>query len=102
MVLEVAILDVKPDRTIEFENAFREAQAIISAIPGYLDHQLQHCIEDSNRSVLLVNWRTLKDHTVGFRGSPDYQRCKALLHDFYDPFAQVQHYESVPGVPDIG
>jgi hypothetical protein len=51
---------------------------------------------------LLVNWRTLEDHTVGFRGSPDYQRCKALLHDFYDPFAQVQHYESVPGVPDIG
>jgi hypothetical protein len=27
-----------------------------------------------------------------FRGSPPYQRWKALLHDFYDPFPVVQHY----------
>jgi heme-degrading monooxygenase HmoA len=100
MILEVAILDVKPNQTCEFERAFIEAQSIIATIPGYIDHQLQRCVEDSNRYVLLVNWKTLEDHTVGFRGSPNYQRWKSLLHHFYDPFPEVQHYESVAGNPN--
>jgi hypothetical protein len=35
-------------------------------------------------------------HTVGlFRGLPDYQRWKQLLHHFYDPFPTVEHYAEV-------
>jgi heme-degrading monooxygenase HmoA len=41
---------------------------------------------------LLVWWDTLEAHTVGFRGSPEYQRWKALLHHFYQPFPSVEHY----------
>jgi hypothetical protein len=37
----------------------------------------------------------LEDHTEGFRGSPQYQKWKALLHHFYDPFPTVEHYEAV-------
>ena len=35
MVLEVAVLDVRPGESPAFEAAFREAQAIISESPGY-------------------------------------------------------------------
>jgi heme-degrading monooxygenase HmoA len=42
--------------------------------------------------LLLVEWRTLEDHTVGFRGSARYQEWRALLHHFYDPFPAVEHY----------
>jgi heme-degrading monooxygenase HmoA len=35
MILEVAILDVKPGREAEFEAAFAGAQAIIVEMPGY-------------------------------------------------------------------
>jgi len=45
--------------------------------------------------VLLVQWKRLEDHTIGFRQSPEYQRWKALLHHFYDPFPTVEHYEIV-------
>ena len=55
MVLEVAISDVKPHEAEKFEAAFRQAQSIISAMPGYVNHQLQRCIEDRNRFILLVN-----------------------------------------------
>jgi heme-degrading monooxygenase HmoA len=41
---------------------------------------------------LLVRWRRLEDHTEGFRGSRAYQRWKALLHPFYEPFPEVEHY----------
>ena len=93
MVLEVAMLDVKPDLEAEFEVAFGKAQTIIASMPGYESHQLQKCIELSHRYILLVNWKTLEDHTVGFRQSDKYQSWKALLHHFYDPFPEVQHFE---------
>jgi heme-degrading monooxygenase HmoA len=95
MILEVAVLDVKPGETPQFESAFREAQRIISASPGYLSHELQRCLEKPNRYVLLVRWRRLEDHTEGFRRSEPYQRWKSLLHHFYDPFPTVEHYAAV-------
>ena len=95
MILEVAILDVKPGQEANFESAFDQAQEIISSMPGYLSHQLQHCIEHSSRYLLLVNWEKLEDHTVGFRGSDRYQEWRRLLHHFYDPFPEVEHYVAV-------
>ena len=95
MILEVATLDVRPGQVAAFETAFREASAIISSMPGYLSHELQRCLEKPNRYVLLVNWQTLEDHTIGFRQSSEYQRWKTLLHHFYDSFPTVEHYERV-------
>jgi heme-degrading monooxygenase HmoA len=96
MILESAVLDVKPGQAEQFEAAFREAQRIISASPGYVSHELQRCLEKPNRYLLLVRWRRLEDHTEGFRKSEPYQRWKALLHRFYDPFPVVEHYVAVP------
>ncbi|MFD1215629.1 MULTISPECIES: antibiotic biosynthesis monooxygenase family protein [Microbulbifer] len=95
MILEVAVLDVKPGLTQEFEAAFAKAQKIISSMSGYISHQLQKCLEKENRYILLVNWGKLEDHTEGFRKSPEYQEWKALLHHFYDPFPEVEHYTAV-------
>jgi len=101
MVLEVAILDVLPDRTAEFEQAFGEAQRIISSMPGYLRHELQRCVETDARYLLLVWWQDLASHTEGFRNSPEYERWKQLLHHFYEPFPTVEHYTPVSdGEPD--
>ncbi len=94
MILEVAILEVKPGLATEFETAFKTASAIIRSMPGYLSHELQRCIETENRYILLVRWQTLEDHTVGFRQSPEYQEWRTLLHHFYDPFPVVEHYET--------
>lgn len=97
MILEVAPLPVRPGQEAAFEAAFLQAQAIISSMPGYLGHELQRCIERPGEYLLLVRWRTLEDHEVGFRKSPQYQDWKALLHHFYDPFPVVSHYRDVPG-----
>ena len=100
MILEVAILDVKPNQTQAFEHAFKEAQTILSACKGYISHQLQKCIETRNRYILLVNWETLEDHTIGFRQSDGYQRWREQLHHFYHPFPQVEHYHCLHKVND--
>ena len=97
MVLEVALLDVKPGLEADFEAAFGTAQHIIASMDGYVRHELQRCLERRSRYLLLVTWRTLEDHTVGFRGSERYDEWRRLLHHFYDPFPEVEHYELVHG-----
>ena len=97
MILEVAILNVRDGQEHAFEAAFADASEIIASMPGYISHQLQRCLEKNSRYVLLVNWHTLEDHTIGFRGSPQYQEWKRLLHHFYDPFPSVEHYQMVLG-----
>jgi heme-degrading monooxygenase HmoA len=94
-VLEIAILNVIRGREGDFESAFERAQAIISSMPGYIAHELSRCVEDASRYALLVQWTTLEAHTQGFRGSPQYQQWKMLLHDFYDPFPIVEHFERI-------
>jgi len=95
VILEVAILDVKPGLATEFETAFKTASTIIASLPGYISHELQRCLETANRYILLVRWQKLEDHTVGFRQSPKYQEWRSLLHHFYDPFPTVEHFEIV-------
>jgi heme-degrading monooxygenase HmoA len=95
VIQEVAILNIKHGREAEFEAAFSKAQLIIIAMHGYLSHQLQRCVEDSSRYLLLVNWQRLEDHTVGFRESAEYLQWRQLLHHFYEPFPEVQHYRGV-------
>ena len=95
MILEAASLSVKAGQSQSFEAAFREAQAIIASMPGYVSHELQRCIEREGQYLLLVRWESVEAHEVGFRKSPQYQEWKKLLHHFYDPFPTVLHYEQV-------
>jgi heme-degrading monooxygenase HmoA len=94
MILEVAVLDVRPGQEADFEVAFKRASPLIAKMHGYTSHQLRRCIERQGRYILLVEWVALEDHTVGFRGSPEYLEWRQLLHHFYDPFPTVEHYEA--------
>ena len=95
MILEVAILNIKEGAEIDFENDFKNASKFISAIKGYLNHSLSKCIEQKNKYLLLVNWDTLNDYTIGFRQSNEYLEWKRLLHPYYDPFPIVEHYDTI-------
>ncbi len=101
MILEVAILDVIPGQESEFHADFEKAQGIIAEMPGYISHDLQRCLEKPSRHLLLVRWQTLEDHVDGFRNSTPYQQWKQLLHHYYDPFPDVEHYQSVCPQTDV-
>ena len=98
MVLEVASLQVRPGQAGEFEEAFKQAQRIIASMKGYISHELQRCVEVENRYLLLVRWKTIEDHTDGFRNSAQFPEWRRLLHHFYDPPPAIGHYEPVAGV----
>ena len=75
MILEAVVLPVKPGQEQAFEVAFTEAQTMIASMDGYIAHELHRGIETPNHYLLLVQWEMLEAHTVGFRGSAQYERC---------------------------
>jgi heme-degrading monooxygenase HmoA len=95
VILEHALLPVRPGREPAFEAAFAEASSLIAAMPGFAGLTLPRCLERPGTYLLLVQWERLEDHTEGFRGSPEYQRWRAQLHHFYDPFPSVEHFTTV-------
>jgi heme-degrading monooxygenase HmoA len=95
VILEHALLTVRPERQPDFEAAFEEATALISVMPGFQSLILSASAEQADTYLLLVAWDTLEDHTEGFRGSAEYERWRALLHSFYEPFPTVQHFSPV-------
>lgn len=95
MILEAVILNIKPGLEDNFESAFKQASSIISSSKGYLSHELHKCIESPGKYLLLVKWESLEAHTLGFRGSAEYQEWKKLLHHFYEPFPTVEHFEEI-------
>lgn len=95
MITEHALLPVIPGREEEFEAAFGQARHIIASMPGFISLSVSRSIESPGTYLLLVEWETLEDHTEGFRGSPEYQQWRALLHRFYEPFPVVEHYTRV-------
>jgi heme-degrading monooxygenase HmoA len=95
MVLEHAILPVRPGREVEFEKAFALAKPLISGIPGFVGLSVSRSVESPNQYLLLVEWDSIEAHTEGFRGSPEYDQWRALLHPFYDPFPIVEHFVRV-------
>jgi heme-degrading monooxygenase HmoA len=94
MILESALLDVLPGQEEAFLAAFARARPLISAQKGFRALELRRCLDKgrNSRFLLQVDWDTLEDHTVGFRGSAEYQEWRALLHPFYSPFPDVEHY----------
>ena len=96
MILEHALLQVKPGLDADFEQAMREALPLIAASEGFIRLAVRPCNETKGRYLLLVEWETLEAHTQGFRGSARYVEWKRRLHHFYEPFPLVEHYgESV-------
>ena len=92
MIVEHAVLHVRGGRADAFRAAFEDARPLIEASPGFRGLRLLPCVEDDHRFLLLVEWDRLEDLLDGFRGGPAYPRWKDLLHGFYDPFPQVDHY----------
>jgi heme-degrading monooxygenase HmoA len=54
MILEMAVLNVKPGTAPAFENALRNARRLIEASDGFQKMEVRPCLETQNRYLLLV------------------------------------------------
>jgi heme-degrading monooxygenase HmoA len=95
MILEIAQIDVKPGLEAEFEANVGKAAPLFARAKGCHGMELQRSIERPERYRLIVTWQTVEDHTVHFRGSPDFQEWRRLVgHCFASP-PEVEHTRQV-------
>jgi heme-degrading monooxygenase HmoA/hemerythrin-like domain-containing protein len=100
MILEVADIRIAPGRQAEFEQAAHHGiQTVIARSTGFRGYQVRHSIESPDRYLLLLEWDTLEDHTVGFRGSAAYAQWRGLVVEFFAQPPFVEHFAATRPAP---
>jgi heme-degrading monooxygenase HmoA len=98
MVLEHAVINIRPGSNPEFEAALREARAVVAESDGFVSLNLHRGIESPDQYVLLIKWNTLEDHIIGFRRSERFTRWRALIGSFFESPPEVIHLAAVEGL----
>ncbi len=98
MVTEIAQIDVKPGLEAEFEAGVTKAAPLFERAKGCRSLGLQRSVEKPSRYRLFVQWETLEDHTVTFRGSDDFQEWRRLVGHCFERPPEVEHtVEAIKG-----
>jgi heme-degrading monooxygenase HmoA len=63
---------------------------------GYLSHEVQRCIEEPSRYVLLVKWESVEAHELNFRQTDLFPQWRGLIGVYFAQPPHVVHCESVP------
>jgi heme-degrading monooxygenase HmoA len=91
MITEIAQIDVKPGMETEFETGVKNAAPVFKRAKGCHGLELQRSIEKPSRYRLFVKWQTVENHTVDFRGSPDFAEWRKCVGHCFDGTPQVEH-----------
>jgi len=93
MILELADIRIQPGQQAAFEEALhRGVQSVISRAQGFVGYRLRKGLESPERYLLLIEWATLEDHTVHFRGGPLFAEWRAIVGGFFAAPPQVEHF----------
>lgn len=91
MVLEVALIDVKPDSQEAFRAAYEQAKHLPAATPGCGPMRMTQGVETPTRFVLMIEWDSVETHDV-FRDSEHFGQWRALIGPHFANLPHVEHF----------
>jgi heme-degrading monooxygenase HmoA len=98
MFWEIAQIDVKAGEESAFEAAVAKAVPLFKNSRGCKGMRLHKSVEHPSRYRLVVDWETVEDHTVHFRGSENFTQWRALVSGYFASPPVVEHtYRVVDG-----
>lgn len=100
MIIEVASIAVKDGSEAAFEAAVASAAEVFRRARGCTGLELQRCVEEPGLYQVVIGWRTLEDHTVGFRGSDLFAEWRALVGPHFARPPEVRHF--AVAMPRVG
>jgi quinol monooxygenase YgiN len=95
MITEIAQIDVKAGMESEFEAGVGKAVPVFLRAKGCRGLVLHRSIEKPQRYRLLIQWDTLENHMVDFRGSEDFKAWRAFVGHCFAGTPEVEHTNSV-------
>ena len=96
MVLEVALIDVKPGEEDAFAASYAKAHPFVAQSPGCLSVRMTRGIESPGRFVLLIEWESVEAHLDGFRATERFEQWRALIGPHFAAPPVVEHFADVP------
>ena len=96
MIIELAQVPVLPGHEADFETALATAaETVLPQAEGFLHfHATGWCVERPNVYAFQIAWRTLEDHTEGFRGSDLFTQWRAIIGPHFDGAPVVEHFSA--------
>jgi heme-degrading monooxygenase HmoA len=95
MIYEIAEIEVRPGLEAEFEANVAKAAPLFKRAKGCTGLELHRSIERASRYRLVVQWETVENHTVDFRGSSDFQEWRKLVGHCFAATPVVEHTNRV-------
>lgn len=92
MIVEIATIMTDPARSEALWAAFAQARGVIESAKGCHGATLRRCLEQPERFLLTVQWETLEDHMVAFRGSALFSQWRAIMGPHFATAPEVLHY----------
>src|SRR5262245_34790743 len=93
MVLEIAELAAVEGKVEELRAGLLRGIEVIRRAEGCRSAQARRCVEEPGRYVLTIEWATLEDHTVAFRGGPLFAEYRSHINGLFAAPVVVRHYE---------
>ncbi|MDC8774540.1 antibiotic biosynthesis monooxygenase family protein [Roseateles albus] len=96
MILEIAEIQIPPGQQAAFEAAIAHGiKTVIAQAQGFMSARVQHGLESPERYILQIEWASLEDHTVHFRGGPLFPAWRAIVGPFFAQPPRVEHFERI-------
>ncbi|HUR51560.1 MAG TPA: antibiotic biosynthesis monooxygenase family protein [Mycobacteriales bacterium] len=96
MVLEVALIDVRPGQEEGFRGSYAAGRPGLAASPGCRSVRMTQGIETPTRFVLLVEWDSVAAHDA-FRASEAFVAWRGHVGPHFAGPPRVEHFDDVPG-----
>lgn len=93
MIYEIAVLPVHKEQTETFRQAFSDVLPLLSSAQGYRGHVLAQGMERPEVFNLIVQWRSLEDHTPGFEASEDHEVFMRGIQQYFSEEPTISHFE---------
>jgi len=93
MILEVADIRIHPGQQTAFDEAILHGvETVISKAQGFVGYKVSKGLESPERYLLQIQWETLENHTVDFRGSASFADWRAIVGPFFASPPVVEHF----------
>ena len=91
MVLEVALIDVRPGTEADFRNDYARVRPALAESPGLESMRMTQGVETPTRFVLLIEWESLSDHDA-FRASERFTIWRSGIGPHFAKPPHVEHF----------
>lgn len=93
MIVEYTRYRIADGRGPAFLEAYKSAARFLQESPSCVTFDLSHCVEEKDRYILRIVWKSIEAHLQGFRKEPGFQQFFQLVKPFFNDIEEMQHYE---------